>query len=184
MPNNVNVRLVLSRSGSLFHLKDFEDKPESHVCIKGAVLEVCKVKVAPSEQLHLEKVLTTLGAKYQLAHVVTRRFTLAARASTADVDALFARQIPTKDIISLVSNEAFISAWQKNHLNFTQMDLNSACLVVNGRPLPAQPYQPDFTQGLYAKTYQALLKSSGMYRSDWRKGRSLTSMWSCCCPGT
>ena len=30
--------------------------------------------------------------------------------------------------------------------------------------LQAQPWQPDFTQGLYAETYHALLKSAGMYR--------------------
>ena len=54
-----------------------------------AVLEVRKVKVAPSVQMRLEKVLTASGAKYPLAHVVTRQFTLAAGASMAKVDALF-----------------------------------------------------------------------------------------------
>ena len=52
------------------------------------------------------------------------------------------------------------------------MDLNSACLVVDGRPLPAQTWQPDFIQGLYAETYHTLLKSSGMYPSDWSNGLS------------
>ena len=52
------------------------------------------------------------------------------------------------------------------------MDLNQACLVVDGWPLPAQPWQPDFTQSLYAETYHALLKSAGMYPSDWSNGLS------------
>ena len=47
------------------------------------------------------------------------------------------------------------------------MDLNQACLVVDRRPLPAQPWQPDFTQGLYAETCHALLKSERMYPSNW-----------------
>ena len=151
----------------------FGGKPESHVHIKEAILEVRKVKVIPSEQLHLEKILTASGAKYLLAHVVTRHFTLAMGASMADMYSLFTRQIPTKVLISLVSNEAFVSTWQKNPFNFAHIGLNSACLAVDGRPLPAQPWQPDFMQGLYAETYHALLKFSGMYPSYWSNGMSV-----------
>ena len=52
------------------------------------------------------------------------------------------------------------------------MDLNQACFVVDGRPLPAKPWQPDFVQGLYAETYHALLNSAGMYPIDWSNGFS------------
>ena len=172
LPNNVNVRLVLSRSRPAFHLMDFNGKSSYHVRIEEAVLEVRKVKVATSEQLRLEKVFMTSRAKYPLAHVVTRHFTLAAGASTADVDALFTGQIPTKVIIGLVNNEAFVRSWTKSPFNFAHMDLNQACLVVDGRPLPAQPWQPNFTQGLDAETYHALLKSARMYPSDWSNGLS------------
>ena len=170
--SNVNVWLVLSRSQPAFHLMDFNEKSSYHVCIEKAVLEVLKVKVAASIQLRLEKVLTTSGAKYPLAHVVTRHFTLAAGASTADVEALFTRQIPTKIIIGLVNNEAFVGSWTKSPFNFLHMDLNQACLVVDERPLMAQAWQPGFTQGLYAETYHALLKSDEMYPSDLSNGLS------------
>ena len=139
LPNNVNVRLVLSRSRPAFHFMDFAGKSAYHVHIEDAILEVHNVKVAPSEQLLLKKVFTASGAKYPLAHVVTRPFTLAAGASTADVDALFTRQIPTKVIIGLVNNEAFVGSWTKSPFNFAHMNLNQACLVVDGRPLPDQP---------------------------------------------
>ena len=119
LPYNVNVRLVLSRSRPAFHLMDFNGKSSYHVHIEEAILEVHKVKVAASEQLRLEKVLTTSGPKYPLAHVVTRHFTLAAGASTADVDALFTGQIPTKVIFGLVNNEAFVGSWTKSPFNFT-----------------------------------------------------------------
>ena len=81
-------------------------------------------------------------------------------------------KIPTKVIIGLENNEAFVGSWTKSPFNFAHMDLNQACLVVDGGPLPAQPWQPDFTQGLYAETYHALLKSAGMYPSDWSNGLS------------
>ena len=112
------------------------------------------------------------GAKYPLAHVVTRHLTLAAGASTANMDALFTRQIPTKVIIGLVSNEAFVVSWTKSTFNFAHMDLNQACLVVDARPLLAQSWQPDFMQGLYAETYHTLLKSVGICPSNWSNGLS------------
>ena len=87
-----------------------------------------------------------------------------------NVDALFTRQILTKIIIGLVSNGACVSAWQKNPFNSADMDLNLACLVVDGCHLSSQPWQPDFTQGLYVETYHAPLKSSGIYPSDWSNG--------------
>ena len=165
---NVNVWLVLLHSQPAFHFMDFGGKLESHVCIDVAIPKVHKVKVAPSGQLCLEKVLTASGVKYPPAHVVTRHFTLAAGTSMADVDAMF-KQSPTKVIISLMSNEAFLSTWQKIPSTLHQ---NLACLVLSGRPLPAQPWQPDNKQGLYAEAYHALLKSSGMYPSDWSNGLS------------
>ena len=51
VPNNMNVWLVLSLSQPAFHLMDFGGKPESLVHIEDAILVVCKVKVAPSDQL-------------------------------------------------------------------------------------------------------------------------------------
>ena len=75
LPDNLNVWLVLSRSRPAFHLMDFGGESSYHVRIEEAFLDVPKVKVAPSKQLHLEKVLTASGAKYPLAHVVTRQFT-------------------------------------------------------------------------------------------------------------
>ena len=169
VPNNVNVWLVLSCSQP--HGLWWQARIS---CMhQGGHPGGAQVKVIPSEQLHLEKVLTASGAKYPLAHVVTRHCTLAAGVSMADMDSLFTGQISTKVLISLVSNEAFVSTWQKNTFNFAHTELNSACLVVNGRPLPAQPGQPDFMQGLYAETYHALLKFSGMYPSYWSNGMSV-----------
>ena len=52
-------------------------------------------------------------------------------------------------------------------LNFAHMNLNSPCLVVDGWPLAAQPWQPDLGRSMYV-----LLKSSGMYPSDWSNGMS------------
>ena len=100
VPNNVNVWLVLSCSQP--HGLWWQTRIS---CMhQGGHPGGAQVQVVPSEQLHLEKVLTASWVKYPLAHVVTRHFTLAAGASMANMDSLFTGQIPTKVLISLVSN--------------------------------------------------------------------------------
>jgi len=138
VPNNVDIRLSLTRTKPAFYLMDFAKNHNCHVRIEEAILEVRKVKVANSEQLRLEKVLASSGAKYPLAHVVTRHFTIGAGASTADLDSMFTGQIPAKIVLGMVTNEAFVGAWEKNPYNLDHMHLNSACLIVDGRPLPAE----------------------------------------------
>ena len=134
-----------------FHLIDHGSKPECHVLISEAtiMLEVWNNKVAASEQLHLEKFF----AKSPLAHVVTCHYILAVGATTAEVDALFTSQIPTKILIGLVSNEAFITAWHEIPFNFALMDFNRGCLVVAGQPLLPQPWWVTYTHA-----YRALMK--------------------------
>ena len=169
IPNNVNVRLTLTRSRPQFYLMSFEGVPTNcEVHIDEAVLEVRKVKVAASEQMRLEKVIASPGgAKYPVTHVVTRHFTIAKGASTVDLDALFSGQIPGKVILGMVTNEAFAGSWKQNPFNFAHFDLNSCYLVVDGRPIPAQPLQPNFETGCFTECYHALVKSSGLYPSDW-----------------
>ena len=147
VPNNVNVQLILSCS-----------QPHG----QGRPLQAA----APG------KVPDCFRGQIPASNVVTRHFTLAVGTSMADMNSLFTEQIPTKLFI-LVSNEAFVSNWQKNPFNFAHIELNSACLVVDGRPLLAQPWQPDFMQGLYAKTYHAPLKFRGMSLSYWSNGMSV-----------
>ena len=106
------------------------------------------------------------GVQVPTGHVVTCHFTPAIGAGRSDADTLFYSHIPTKIIINLVDNEVNNGAWLKNPFHFAHVFLNSACLVVDGHPLPAQPLQPDFEQGTYTEAYHALMKSSSMYPSD------------------
>ena len=169
IPNNVNVRVTLTRSRPQFHLMSFERVPANcEVHIDEAVLEVHKVKVASSEQIRLEKVLASPGgAKYPVTHVVTHHFTIARGTSTADLDALFIGQIPGKVVLGMVTDEAFAGSWKHNTFNFRHFDVNSIYLIVDEPPIPAQPLQPDFERGNFAECYHALMKSTGLYPSDW-----------------
>ena len=163
--NNENVGLLLSCSRPHW----LGGKPESHVCIEEAILEVHKVKVTPSEQLHMEKVLAASGAKYPLAHVVTRHFTLAMGQHRQH--GCFGHWTNPYQGHHRPSDQWNLHrCLGKEPLQIRTYRTEFRLLVGDGHPLLAQPWQLDFMQGLYAETYHALLNSNGMYPSDWSNG--------------
>lgn len=171
LPNNLSVKITLVRAEPQFTLMSFETTVGGYdIIIEDAVLEARKVRLAADEQLRLEKVLGGSGAKYPITHAVTRHFTIPSGTSTADLDALFMGQIPNKVVIGMVSNDAFSGHWKKNPYRFRHFNLNSACLIVDGRHIPAQPMMPDFSRGLYVECYQSLMKVCAQYPNDSTNG--------------
>ena len=76
IPNNVNVRLKLTRSRQEFFMMSFvRDQSPFKITIEFATLEARRVKLAPSEQLRLERVLSfSSGGLYPITHVVVKFF--------------------------------------------------------------------------------------------------------------
>lgn len=173
VPNNCNVKITLIRSRPQFYMMSFEDTVRGAcVEISEATLEARKVKLSAGEQMRLEKVLSGPGGKYPITHSVVRHFTVSSGTSSADVDSLFMGQIPNRIVLGLIENEAFSGAWGKNPYNFQHFDLNSACLVVDGKQVPSQPLQPDFSNGLYSDCYHSMIKATTAYPQDWSNGIS------------
>ena len=182
VPNNVTVKVTLVRADPQFSIMNFESGTGGcNIVIEDAVLEARKVRLVADEQLRVEKVLAGSGAKYPITHVITRHFTVSSGTSTADLEGLFIGQIPNKVVIGMVRNDAFSGKWTKNPYRFQHFNLSSACLVVDGRHVPAQPLSPDFSKGLYAECYQGLMKASAQYPNDWSNGISAEHYEDGCC---
>ena len=108
------------------------------------------MKLAASEQLRLEKAISSTGARYPVTHVVTKHFTVGSGASSVDLDAMFTGQIPNKIVLGMVRNDAFTGNRSLNPYNFQHFKLTSAHLVVDGKQLPSQGMNCDFENGLFA----------------------------------
>ena len=90
IPNNVNVRLILTQSRQEFFMMPFvTDQTPFKITIESANIEARMVKLAPSEQLQLECVLALpSGALIPITHVVVKNFTLGSGAATAENDSM------------------------------------------------------------------------------------------------
>ena len=172
IPNNVNVRLILTRSRQEFFMMSFvTDQTPFKITIESATLEVRRVKLAPSEQLRLERVLASpSGALIPITHVVVKNFTLGSGAATAEIDSMFVGQLPNKIFLFMVSNEAYSGKYTKNPFRFQDFGLTRCSLNVEGKQLPHNGINIDMSQNLWIEAYFSYIKNCGLYPYNWRNG--------------
>ena len=80
---------------------------------------------------------------------------------------------PPQSLLAWLAMKLSSRAWCYDPFNFAHMDLNMACLVEDGRPLPTQPWWLDFELSTNTEAYHVLMKSNGIYPSDW--GNDMTA---------
>src|SRR5271167_1647817 len=84
-------------------------------------------------------------------------------------DDFFHGVYPKCIIIGLVDHEAYQGRYSLNPYNFQAFDVNEIGLTVNGFPIPAQPYTPNYEKSLIAREYYNLflqLNKFGFYSDD------------------
>ena len=74
--------------------------------------------------------------------------------------------LPKTVVIGQVRTEAIEGDYTLNPLYFEHFDINKLCLRVNGRSVPSDPLQPDFTNvpPLVAREYQHMFLNTGKWR--------------------
>jgi hypothetical protein len=169
IPNNVSVRLTLTRSKPEFYLMSHEDGADKayEIVIEQACLDARRVKLSATEQLRLEKSIASSGARYPITHVVTKNFTVSSGTSSVQLESVFSGQIPNKIVMGLVRNDAFNGAYKLNPFNFQHFNLTAASLIVDGRQVPSQGLRCDFKHKLYADAYHQLFTVVGPYPYNW-----------------
>ena len=167
IPNGVSTRLRLTRSSDAFFMMSHKNgqKPFK-ITILDARFMARRVKLAAKEQLRIERLISTHGAKYPVTHVVTKNFTLPMGTSSIDVDSMFTGQRPNKVVLGLVSNQAFNGAYNKSPFNFQHFNLIYACLNVDGKQVPTKGLNFDFDNQSYMDGFLALLRNCGCHQTN------------------
>ena len=172
IPNNVNVRLILTRSRQEFFMMSFvPNQSPFKITIESATLEARRVKLAPSEQLRLERVLSSSsGGLYPITHVVVKNFTLSSGAATAEIESMFVGQLPNKIFLLMVTNEAYSGRYNKNPFRFQDFGLTTCSLNVEGKQLPHNAINCDVSANNWIEPYFSYIKNCGLYPYDWGNG--------------
>lgn len=181
--NGVSMRLKLERHKNTFSLMATAD--QFKISIKSASLFIRKVNVAPFVFLAQEKALERGVIKLPIRRIEVKSFALSNGVQSYTIANAFIGQLPTRIILGFVSNEAFNGSSAKNGFKFFNYNLNYLCLLDGSRMIPTRPFQPDFTNDLYARSYLNLFTDLNRYHDaqninidylEFKSGYSLFAM--------
>ena len=171
MLNAVEVRIKMIRSPSNFHLNvgtlpQGSPDPDFVVKILDAELFVRQVKITPHLYLSIERNLTSHNAKYPIRRVETRNFTVPAALTYKAINNIVMGKLPQKCLIGILPHKAEIGDYKASCFHFTNSDLQSISLSVNGSPL-VKPYEVDFTSDTpdFVRPYYDLFSTNGFASS-------------------
>ena len=158
----VSVKIKLIPSKSQFNLIAHDPLQEYQSVITHASYHVRKIKVNPAIALAHEKVLEKTTAKYPMKRIVNKVFSIARGQMSHVQDNLFLNQTPTRLFIILTETSAFNGEYKKNPFNFKSHHLNYLSLTVDGKEVLGKPFQPDFSQRQYVRSFHSLMEALGL----------------------
>lgn len=162
--NGVNVRIKLERHKDNFALMSATNN--FVIEIQSASLYVRKISVSPSVLIGHEKALEKGVIKMPIRRVEVRTFSLPNGLHSSTIPNAFIGQLPSRIILGLVSNTSFNGSSNKNPFKFRHYNLSYLCVLNDGRMIPAKPYQPNYDNNLYARSYMSLFTDLNRYHTS------------------
>jgi len=105
-------------------------------------------------------------AKYPIAQSKIRTYTIHQGISATTIANVFNGKLPRTAIIGMVRSDAFNGTINRNPFKFQPFGLNYLSLVVNGTPMPATVFQPNFATREIAREYAHFLDNVGVGNSN------------------
>jgi hypothetical protein len=169
--NGVDIRLRLNRSSTAFHLMA-EENVNYKTKIQEARLYVRRVEVLPKVGNDISHTLSRTTAKYPIRRVEVKTFTIATGLRSKIEDHLFQGQLPKRLIVGIVSNSAFNGANNENPFEFNHYKVSKIEVSRDGKTLCTRPFEPNFDQKNYLRSYLSLYEATGQLGTNTSHGIS------------
>ena len=166
IPNGVDIRLRFNRTKPNFYMMT-ADGSSGKVIIQNMLLWVRKVRPSPSVVNVINQRLNTETAKFPLRRVEVKTFTIGSGVQSQIEDHLFQGQMPKRIVVGLVENAAFNGDPQKNPYHFQNAGVKKLEVSINGETVTSRPFEPDFENNLYLRSYLTLYQGLGKLGEDW-----------------
>jgi hypothetical protein len=160
--NGVNMQIKLIRSQDSFCLMAAADS-EYKVAILEAILFARRVKIAPELAIENEKTLLQTSAKYPIAHVNTKIFSLPKDTQSGSINNIFLGKLPRRIVLGFLSDAAFSGDYSKNGFEFKHFNLEQLALIRNGKSFPSKPFTPLFSKKLYVRSFLSIFSGLGIH---------------------
>ena len=166
IPNGVDIRLRFNRTKSNFYMMT-KGGTTGKVNILSMLMWVRKVRPTATVLNTINQRLNTETAKYPLRRVEVKTFTIARGTLSKIEDHLFQGQMPKRIVIGLVDNAAFNGSPATNPFNFQHAGVKKLEVSINGETVMSHPFEPDFANNMYLRSYLSLYQGLGKLGYDW-----------------
>ena len=182
LPNGMEIRLRLNRTHPNFCMIGGTNAPAIQHAFEVVCLNVRHVSLMPSVAMDLNQVIAQSNMKIPIRRVEVKTFTITAGLRSATEDHLFQGQLPKRIFIGMVDNKAFNGTYRMNPFHFQHFDLSKLDVSCNGHSIYNRPFEPNFEQKLYLRSYMSLYqavaslgqnKSFGLNMDDYAGGNCL-----------
>ena len=159
LPNGIEIRLRLNRSSPNFCLTGGNNAPNAKIVLETVSLHVRNVELLPVVANDLNHVIAQQNMKIPIRRVEVKTFTIGNGIQSKVEDHLFQGQLPKRVFIAIVTNAAFNGGYASNPFRFQHFNLSKLDVSCNGHSIHNRPFEPNFEQGLYLKTYLSLYQA-------------------------
>ena len=166
IPNGVDIRLRFNRTKSNFYMMT-KTGTTGKVNIVSMLMWVRKVRPTATVLNTINQRLNTETAKYPLRRVEVKTFTIAGGTQSKIEDHLFKGQMPKRIVIGLVNNAGFNGSPTRNPFNFQHAGVKKLEVSINGETVMSRPFEPDFENNKYLRSYLSLYQGLGKLGYDW-----------------
>lgn len=99
-----------------------------------------------------------------------------------NIDDVFQGDIPESLVVGLVSSRAYSGDYTLNPYNFQHFNCYFAAFYVDGKSVPTNPIEPNYSKGTYISAYLSLFSGKGtnttahpfsLSREDYARGYCL-----------
>ena len=176
--NGVDVKIRLVRSKPAFALMAGGNH-DYKIQIVNAALFAKKATLNPTVQMAHIKALEKSPVKYPMRSVECKVYSIPAGTRSHTYENLFLGTLPKRLVVCCIDNDAYNGVYAKNPFHAKNNDINFHAVYVDGRQIPSKPFQPNFADDLFVRSYMSLFSSTGkmwqdegngLTRSDYRHG--------------
>ena len=179
LPNGVEIRLRLNKTSANFHMFG---EAAGKLEILEAGFNVRTVDLLPVVANDLNQAIAMNNMKIPIRRVDVKTFTISRGQRSKIEDHLFQGQLPKRMILGMVLNSHMNGETTSNPFEFQHFNLSKLDVSIDGKSIHNKPFQPDFENGHFLRSYMSLYqatgalgqnRSMGIMLSDYKAGYTL-----------
>jgi len=179
---SLHLRLCRNSDDFIFHIPT-TGSSNYQIELEEACLYIEHVTPNPSIALEHERRLARETCVYPISRSVVRAYHIPSGLQGQTFNNCFNGILPRRIIVGLVDATDYNGNGKSSPFAFKNFSLSQIYLQVNGRSLPTQPYEPNFTKNSYRRSYLGLLetvlgeslddKALGISINDYKTSKAL-----------